>query len=94
MTQSSDRLDRIEAAIASLTELVRTSTQNINLIAERLDNIANTAVEAQQRAADAHQEASISTDLALQSLRQCERIWEYLLSQNPNGKGDMSDDST
>ena len=56
--------------------------------------------ESDRKIAEAHQEAAIATNLALQSQRQtqlaheeCQRIWEYLTHQHPNGRGGLSDES-
>ena len=95
MTQSSDRLDRIESNIEQITivigqlgSLIRGSHEQISLLAERLDSIANLALEAQQRSADAHQEAAIATNLALESQRQCQRILDFLEDRySGNGQG-------
>ncbi len=78
--QLTQQQQQFDARLDRLFQRIEESREEIDLLSERIGQIAQSVSELRQVQADDHA-------LIVANQTEIRRIWEYLLSQHPNGQG-------
>lgn len=70
-----------------LYQIVQRTDSSVNLLAERLDYLANQVDSLRQSVAQSVQASDADRAIMRDNQTEIRRIWEYLLSQQSNGHG-------
>lgn len=100
--QFDTRQEQFEARLNQLLQAIGESREEIDLLAERIGEIAGSVSSLKQDREDTwvalnrfmgvmvqfQEQAAADRAVILENQTEIRRIWEYLLRQNPNGHGD------